>query len=212
MSRTFLIAVLVVAGCSGSPTATTAVESASATTSTSSPDSSITSTEPLRAAEALDSAVNALLDADSYAFQVSVEITVQGTVVHTEIVGWVDGRDRELTLKAEGDEVTTRVIDGVATVERDGDSIEVPLQEASDAPSLEILTALRDPRFDGDEVTGSLISSDLKEVGFDVKGAANVVAYLDESGWLAGYVITGNNKSWTIATTFSDVGTSFSTE
>ena len=204
--------------CSGSSIAqTTVVEPES--TLVSGTDSAVTSSSDaissttvgtLSAAEALDAAVSSLLDAASYAFEASIELNVQGSVIETKIDGWVDGPDRQLTLKADGNEVTTTVKDGVAIVERDGEATEVPLEEASDAPSLEILTSLRNPRFDGDEITGSLNSSELKDAGFEVNGAANVVVRLHDDGSLAGYTISGGNGSWTIATTFFDIGASFS--
>jgi hypothetical protein len=205
--------------CSGSSTAqTTVVEpestlvsgTDSAVTSTSNANSS-TTVGTLSAAEALDAAVNSLLDAASYAFAASLQLNVQGTAIETEIEGWVDGPDRQLTLKADGSDVTTTVKDGVAIVERDGETTEVPLEEASDAPSLEILASLRNPGFDGDEITGSLNSSELKDAGFEVDGAANVVVRLHEDGSLAGYTINDNDGLWTIATTFFDIGGSFST-
>jgi len=214
-----LVAVLITAtACSGSSTTqTTVVEpestlvagTDSAVTSTSDANSS-TTVVTLSAAETLDAAVNSLLDAASYAFEASIELDVQGTVVKTEIEGWVDGPDRQLTLKAEGNEVTTTVKDGVAIVEQGGETTEVPLEEASDAPSLEILASLRNPFFDGDEITGSLNSSELKDAGFEVNGVANVVVRLHEDGSLAGYTISGGEGSWTIATTFFDIGASFS--
>ncbi len=204
--------------CSGSSIAQTAVVESESTLA-SGTDSEVTSTSAanssttvgtLSAAEALDAAVNSLLDAASYAFDTSIELNVQGTVIETEIEGWVDGPDRQLTLKIDGNEVTTTVKDGVAIVERDGETTEVPLGEASDAPSLEILASLRNPGFDGDEITASLNSSELKDAGFEVNGAANVVVRLHEDGSLAGYTISGGNGSWTIATTFFDIGASFS--
>jgi len=204
--------------CSGSSIAqTTIVEPES--TLVSGTDSEVTSTSAanssttvgtLSAAEALDAAVHSLLDAASYAFAASIQLNVQGTAIETEIEGWVDGPDRQLTLKADGNEVTTTVKDGVAIVERDGETTEVPLEEASDAPSLEILASLRNPGFDGDEITGSLNSSELKDAGFEVNGVANVVVRLHEDGSLAGYTISGGDGSWTIATTFFDIGASFS--
>jgi hypothetical protein len=204
--------------CSGSPTAQTTVVEAestlvsgtdSAVTSTSDANSS-TTVGSLSAAEALDAAVNSLLDSASYAFDTSIQLNVQGTAIETEIDGWVDGSDRQLTLKAGGNEVTTTVKDGVAVVERDGETTEVPLEEASDAPSLEILASLRNPVFDGDEITASLNSSELKDAGFEVDGAANVTVRLHEDGSLAGYTIGESDGLWTIATTFFDIGGSFS--
>ncbi len=216
--RLVVALVMTATACSGSSVAqTTVVEPEStlvsgtdrAVTSTSDAFSS-TTVGTLSAAATLDAAVNSLLDAASYAFAASIELNVQGTVIETEVEGWVDGPDRHLTLKIDGSEVTTTVKDGVAIVERDGETTEVPLEEASDAPSLEILASLRNPRFDGDEITGHLNSSELKDAGFEVNGAANVVVRLHEDGSLAGYTISGGDGSWTIATTFFDIGASFS--
>ena len=47
--------------------------------------------------------------------------------------------------------------------------------------------------------------------GFEVDGGANVVVRLHEDGSLAGYIISDTHGSWTIATTFFDIGGSFST-
>ena len=217
-ARIVVAVVITATACSGSSTAQTTVVEAESTL-VSGTDSVVTSTSAaissttvgtLSAADALDAAVNSILNAASYAFETSIQLNVQGTAIATEIEGWVDGPDRQLTLKVDGNEVTTTVKDGVAIVERDGETTEVPLEEASDAPSLEILASLRNPGFDGDEITGSLNSSELKDAGFEVNGAANVVVRLHEDGSLAGYTITGGNGSWTIATTFFDIGASFS--
>ncbi len=53
-------------------------------------------------------------------------------------------------------------------------------------------------------------SSELKDAGFEVDGAANVTVRLHEDGSLAGYTIGDNDGLWTIATTFFDIGGSFS--
>ncbi len=149
----FVALVFTATTCSGSSiTKTTVVEPEStlvsgtegAVTSTSDANSS-TTLGSLSAAEALDAAVNSLLDAASYAFAATIELNVQGIAIETEIEGWIDGPDRQWTLKIDGNEVTTTVKDGVAIVERGGETTEVPLEEASDAPSLEILASLRNP-------------------------------------------------------------------
>jgi len=213
MLRPRLVVALVIAAtaCSGSSTTQTTIAEPESTLGSGTSDTiSSTTVVTLSAAEALDAAVHSLLDAASYAFAASIELKVQGTAIETEIEGWVDGPDRQLTLKADGSDVTTTVKDGVAIVERDGETTEVPLEEASDAPSLEILASLRNPGFDGDEITGSLNSSELKDAGFEVNGVANVVVRLHEDGSLASYTISGGDGSWTIATTFFDIGASFS--
>ncbi len=199
---------LVVASCGGGET-TIGSPSASSPfiTTTTTP---ATTQASLSVEEALDAAVTGLIEADSYAFEVTVTLATQGTEVETELEGWVQGTDRELVLRARSEEVITRVIDGVATVEREGETIEVPLEEASDAPTLDILRALGNINSAGDgEITGSLSASELKNLGFDVKGAAEVTVTLTPGGSLAGYVLIGNNGVWKVQTRFFDIGETF---
>lgn len=211
MLRSRFIAVallLVVASCGGEETT---IGSSSASLPSITTTTTTTATQaPLPVDEALDAAVSGLIDADSYAFEVTVTIATQGTEVETELEGWVQGADRELVLRAGSDEVITRVLDGVATVERDGETIEVPLEEASDAPTLDILRAISNINSAGDdEITGNLSASELKNLGFDVKGAAEVTVTLTEDGSLASYVLTGNNSAWSVETRFLDIGKPF---
>ena len=211
MLRSRFIAVvllLVVASCGGEETT---IGSSSASLPSITTTTTTTATQaPLSVDEALDAAVGGLIEADSYAFEVTVRIATQGTEVETELEGWVQGADRELVLRAGSDEVITRVLDGVATVERDGETIEVPLEEASDAPTLDILRAISNINSAGDgEITGNLSASELKNLGFDVKGAAEVTVTLTPSGSLASYVLTGNNSAWRVETRFFDIGKPF---
>ncbi len=209
-SRFILVALfLVIASCGGEETTigSPSGSSPSITTTTS----GATMQAPLPVDEALDAAVTGLIEAGSYAFEVTVTLATQGTELETELEGWVQGTDRELVLRAGSKEVITRVIDGVATVERDGETIEVPLEEASDAPTLDILRALGNINSAGDgEITGSLSASELKNLGFDVKGSAEVTVTLTPSGSLASYVLTANNGAWRVQTRFFDIGESFS--
>ena len=160
--------------------------------------------------EVIQHAVDEVLNAGSYAFKVTVGLAVNGEMTETELEGWVDGSDRELTMKAGENQVTTRVIDGLATIERDGDVTEVPLREVGDSPSLDILNELTQVSFaSATEITGTLNASALKASGFDINGAAKVIVTLTEDGSLAGYTITGNNNNWTVAAQFFDIGQSF---
>ncbi len=208
-SRFILVALfLVVASCGDEETTIGSPSGSSQSMTTTTTD--VTTQAPLPVDEALDAAVVGLIDADSYAFEVTVTLATQGTEVATELEGWVRGTDRELVLRAGSEEVITRVIDGVATVERDGETIEVPLEEASDAPTLDILRALRNITSAADnEITGSLSASELKDFGFDVKGSAQVTVILTPSGSLASYLLTGNNGAWRVQTHFFDVGETF---
>ena len=199
---------LVVASCGGGET-TNRSSSASLPSITTTTTTAATQA-PLPVDEALDAAVGGLIDADSYAFEVTVTLATQGTEVETELEGWVQGGDRELVLQAGSNKVITRVIDGVTTSERDGETIEIPLEEASDAPSLDILRAIGSINSAGDgEITGSLSASELKNLRFDVKGSAEVTVTLTPNGSLASYVLTGNNGAWRVETRFFDIGKSF---
>jgi len=62
----------------------------------------------------------------------------------------------------------------------------------------------------GESLPGARAECRFPDADFEVNGAANVEVRLDEDGSLAGYTITGNSGSWTIATTFFDIGASFS--
>ena len=153
----------------------------------------------------LQSAVDELIEANSYRFEVTVSIATQDSIVEVELEGWVDGPDRELVLRTDSGEVTTRVTDGLATVERQGETIEVPLESASTAPSLHVLTAITDIAWaPGNTIQGKLSAIALEELGFDVIGAATVTATL-RHGSLTRYTLTADDEAWTIRTNFTDI-------
>ncbi len=153
----------------------------------------------------LQSAVDELIEADSYRFEVVVAIATQDSILEVELEGWIDGADRELVLRTDSGEVTTRVIDGLATVERQGETIEVPLESAASAPSLNVLTAITDITWaPGNTIQGSLSAAQLEELGFDVTGAARVTATL-VGGSLARYTLTADDEAWTIRTNFTNI-------
>lgn len=185
--------------------------SPTSTVDTTSPPSASTATvAPDPALAAIDSAVTRLLDAGSYAFEATVSLAVAGTSAETELEGWVDGPNRKLLLKSGPDQVITRVVDGVATVERDGEVTEVPLEQAGDAPSLEILRAVRQASLRSPtEVNAKLSAAALGASGFDVTGSANVVVFLTEGGDLAGYSLRASNGTWSVDARFFDIGETF---
>jgi hypothetical protein len=204
---------LTLAACSGTTNGTAADPTdvpASPSTTPTTPATTTTlaaDTEPI---DVIGYAVEEVLNAGSYALEVVVELEVKGDITETELEGWVDGSDRELTMTVGRESVTTRVIDGIATVERDGVITEVPLQEVGDSPSLEILNELNQAVFVSDtEITGALNASALKASGFDVNGTAIVTVYLTVEGSLAGYTMIGNNGSWAVDVRFFDIGQSF---
>ncbi len=203
-------ACLMRAACSGSgdlglgstlpETTTSTATAASDASSTTAPGRS----ERLNEAEAtVAAAVDALAESGAYSFEATITVTVEGEAVEIELEGWVDAEDRELVTRVGADEVITRVIDGVATIERDGQIAEVPLAEADDAPSIEILKTLQQPEFvSATEVTGKLSAADLRASGFDLNGAANVTIYLASDLSLSGYRIEANNEALVVDVTF----------
>lgn len=207
-------AALLVGACSGESTVESTTFSAAATSSS---DVATTSTtpltpEPASAAETINSAVDRLLEAGSYAFEAKILVTLQGQPTDIELDGWVDGSDRELVMTIDRKSVTTRVIDGVATVERDDETVEVPLEEAGEAPSILILNDIQNPVFDGDDtITGKLNASDLSEFDLDVNGSATIAITVNRDGDLAGYTILSNNDSWRVEVKFEDIGEDLNT-
>ncbi len=164
-------------------------------------------TVPATAAEVLADAVEALTEADSYAFEAKILISLQGEPTEIELKGWVDGSDRELVMTINRESVTTRVIDGIATVERDGETIEVALEEAGESPSIEVLASIQNPTFESDStITGKLNASDLAGTNYDVNGSADITVTISADGVLPGYSIAANNDSWSVEATFTDVG------
>jgi len=190
------------AGCNGSSEAAGSPAPSPSTTRAT----VVTTTAQRGANAAVDQAVAALLDAGSYAFEIAI-VLVGDQTIESVLSGWVDGPDRELHLEVGDAAVVTRVIDGVATVERDGTVTEIPLQEADEGPSLGILRSLDEVvSMSSTEIVGFLDASVLDRAGFGTTGGADVVLYLTDEGVLAGYRIQTSNGSWTIDARFTDVG------
>ena len=181
----------------------TAASVSSSTTATTAPGRS---GERNDAEATVSEAIDALAESGVYGFEATITLTIEGEAVEVELEGWVDGEDRELVSRVGTDEVITRVVGGVATIERDGQITEVPLAEADDAPSIEILKMLQQPKLvSATEVTGKLSAADLRASGFDLKGAANVTIYLASDLSLSGYRIEANNEALVVDVSFTDI-------
>jgi hypothetical protein len=177
------------AGATGAPT-TVAPSSSGATAERS-------------AEEAVAAAVGEMLKAEAYSFEGTVTITSTSDA-EFQVSGWVNGKDSEISLTTGGQTVITRVLSGVATVEQGGVMTEIPLGEAGDAPSLEILTELKKSEFVTDgSVRGTLTAADLRASGFDVNGVAFVMVFLSDGGDISGYTMTPNNGGWSVEMSFS---------
>ena len=209
---TVLVAVtalaLMIGGCTSTPTADTETSTAStAAPETTAPTEQMSTEAEASAADVLANSVDEIVEAGSYAFEAKIQLSLQGQPTEIELEGWVDGSDRELVMKIDRQSVTTRVIDGLATVERDGETVEVPLTEAGSAPSILILKSIQNPTFETDnKISGKLNASDLAASDFDVKGSAIITVSITADGTLTGYSIQSNNDSWTVDVTFSDIG------
>lgn len=209
------VLVLVVTACGGSTAGSVVTDSTFASVAVSVVQTptvagDATEAESVAAAQVapdamIAAAVDALVQSAAYSFKSTVTLTVQGAEIQSELEGWVDGPDRQITLRIAEAEVTTRVIDGVATVERDGAVTEVSLTEAADAPSLQILRSIRNPTFVDGGVEGKLSGRDLADSGYEVNGSATATVLIAADGTLGGYEIWGSNESWLISVTFTDL-------
>ena len=199
---------LMIGGCTSTPTADTETSTAStAAPETTAPTEQMSTEAEASAADVLANSVDEIVEAGSYAFEAKIQLSLRGQPTEIELEGWVDGSDRELVMKIDRQSVTTRVIDGLATVERDGETVEVPLTEAGSAPSILILKSIQNPTFETDnKITGKLNAADLVASDFDVKGSAIITVSITADGTLTGYSIQSNNDSWTVDVTFSDIG------
>jgi hypothetical protein len=175
------------------------------------PDSEAPDSE---APDPLAQALERTMAAGSFGFEVEISLGVVGTTAGATLSGWVDGQDRELVLQAGDQQITTSVIDGVAMVQRPEGTIEIPLAEAGEAPSLELLgqvtglTYVSPTRVTGvlsaDAVTSLAISSE------ELSGDAEVTIDLSPDGYLAGYRLRDPQQRWEIVAVIFDVGGEFS--
>ena len=203
-SAVLLAVALVASTCSGDRPSLNEQTTTTSTTTVSSDGPAVTAAQE-KTVE-FENALNGLIEAGAYRFEVDVSLSTGSSVAEIEIDGWVDGADRELILRTALGEVITRVIDGVATVERYGETVTVPLESASTEPSLEVLTKMTDVSYaPGDTILGRLSESALRDVGFEVSGSARVAAVVDDE-FLIHYTITADNDAWSISTYFSDIG------
>lgn len=209
-SKGILLAMLIgITACTGA--SEEVAESTVASTATT-PAPATTVAEPNEmVAHPIDDAVAHLLDAGSYAFEASIFLNAGNEVVETELEGWVDGEDRELVVKSGDQSLLTKVVDGVATVERDGEVSEVPLQEATEAPSLTILSGIDGLVESGtDEYQATLKSEALRASGFDDTTPVTITLKLDSEGNLSGYQLQSADGLWSANVRFEDIGESFS--
>ena len=121
--------------------------------------------------------------------------------VLTTLEGWVAGDDHEVTVRVGDDVVTTTVVDGVATQERNGTITEVPASTAAAAPA--ILDPLGQVTVIDNGIRGRLGGGDVGQLGFDVNGSVVVAVATAGDGTLTGYKITANNDSWSIVMAFT---------
>ena len=199
---------LVVAACSSGSASETVDRSTATTTAPSLPSPTTTAdsgeaAQETSASDVLAQAVDDLLDAGSYAFKATILLTLGNEPAEIELEGWVDGSDRELVMKSGGQKVTTRVIDGLATVQRDSQITEVALEDAGDSPSVLILKTIQNPEFVSQtQITGTLDASQLEDSGFDANASAIVNVTLTSDLKLAGYSIATDNGIWTVEARF----------
>lgn len=176
--------------------------------------STIAEVAPVDAVDVLAAALGRASAAESYRFRAIVTLAVGGTTADAVMSGWVDGPDSQLTVGSGSTFVTTRVVDGIATVERDGITKPVALAEADRAPSFEMLEAIEDLAVVSPKLlAGRVAASALGASGFDdgMSGSADVTVVLTRSGELAGYTLTAVDHSWRVEVDVSGFGEHFST-
>ncbi|NOY56235.1 MAG: hypothetical protein GXP34_09650 [Actinobacteria bacterium] len=211
------MAALVVAACGG-PAAevpTSSVPSAeptqtvsTSTTSTTAPAPTTTvSTELAPYIDALDRT----LAVSAYRFEATIQAQTQSGLVSVDLSGWVNGTDRELVTRSGGQEMTTTVKDGVATVTTPSGTTEVPLGEAADAPSLLLLRDLEGATVTGDgEVSGTLKGAVLQGSGLSDASAAGTLTdatiTFQPGGDLTGYTLVDGARTWKMTVRIYDVG------
>ena len=198
---------LLTGACTSTPTVDSTGQATASSVVVSTTQTTQGATKPATAVEVVADGVDALVEAGSYAFEATILLATKGEQTEVELEGWVDGSDRELVMTIDRQSVTTLVIAGIATVERDGETVEVSLEEAGDAPSILILKSIQNPTFATDTtITGNLNASALANTDYDVNGSATIEVIVDSEGNLVGYAIRSNNDSWSVDVKFSEIG------
>lgn len=210
----FLVgAALAIAACSSpaTPVPTSSVPNQAAQPTTT---VLVAQTPPTTAQAELSAYLDALdrtLAASAYRFEAAVQAQTQSGMISVDLTGWVSGSDRELVTSSGGQEMTTIVKDGVATVTTATGTTEVPLTEAAAAPSLLLLRDLQEPGVVGvGEVTGTLSQAVLAGTGLSSGSAAGTVTdasiTYEPGGTLTGYTLTDGAHTWTMTVRIYDVG------
>ena len=198
---------LLTGACTSTPTVDSTGQATASSVVVSTTQTTQGATKPATALEVVAHGVDALVGAGSYAFEATILLSTKGEQTEVELEGWVDGSDRELVMTIDRQSVTTLVMAGIATVERDGETVEVSLEEAGDAPSILILKSIQNPTFATDTtITGNLNASALANTNYDVNGSATIEIMVDSEGNLVGYAIRSNNDSWSVDVKFSEIG------
>lgn len=156
-------------------------------------------------------ALDRTLAVSAYRFEATVQAQTQSGVVSVDLSGWVNGADRELVTRSGGQEMTTTVKDGVATITTPTGTTELPLEEAADAPSLLLLRDLEGATITGDgEVSGTLKVAVLQGSGLSDASAAGVLTNatiaFEPGGDLTGYTLVDGAHTWTMTVRIFDVG------
>lgn len=206
------VAAFVVAACGG-PAAQAPASSLPSTQPTrteTAPTTAPTTTAPTELAPYVD-ALDRTLAAAAYRFEATVQAQTQSGMISVDLSGWVNGADRELVTKSGGQETTTTVKDGVATITTSSGTTEVPLGEAAAVPSLLLLRDLEGATITGDgEVSGTLKGTVLQGTGLSDASAAgtltNATITFQPGGGLTGYTLVDGAGTWKMTVRIFDVG------
>ena len=157
------------------------------------------------------SALDTTLAAGTYRFEGTLEAVTSAGSQSIELSGWVNGANYELVVNSAGQQVTTTVQDGVATVTTPAGTTDIPVADATAAPSLSILRDLQDPTMASTgQVTGTLPDAALQQTGLAEAATAgtatNATITFDPDGTLTGYTLTDDAHTWTLTLRIFDVG------
>ncbi len=189
--------VFLLAGCSQSdtPTADTTDELAASPQLTAAED------DPM---SELAAAIDRTSQASTRSFTSTVQVATTQGPAEVQLAGSLDGDTRTLTVTTEAGTIAYTIAAGVATVDRGDGPEPVELAEVPAAPSLEYLSDIGDPEWDGPGIVRGTIDAQLV-LGETATGVVQIVIRFEPGGFVQRLELDASDDSISATVDFTDM-------
>src|SRR5680860_656021 len=189
--------VFLLAGCSQSdtPTADTTDELAASPQLTAAED------DPM---SELAAAIDRTSQASTRSFTSTVQVATTQGPAEVQLAGSLDGDTRTLTVTTEAGTIAYTIAAGVATVDRGDGPEPVELAEVPAAPSLEYLSDIGDPEWDGPGIVRGTIDAQFV-LGETATGVVQIVIRFEPGGFVQRLELDASDGSISATVDFTDM-------